>query len=161
MPHETSPPVVWKKNRKEKENEAFMGADHVLKLLAASRWLQCEPSLHPAGVLYAGLAGVQAALKGIAVRLQGSCMAGSPVQQERAAFTCSLGVWPWQRAGMEGVCRDQGQGGLQVIPEGSRAAPALLLLLRTAGSGAAPRAASPFATARAAVEGFGGAAGEE
>lgn len=33
--HETSPPVGWK-NKKEKENEAFMGADRVVvKLLAA------------------------------------------------------------------------------------------------------------------------------
>lgn len=37
LPCETSPPVAWKENRKEKENEALMGAGHVvLKLLAAS-----------------------------------------------------------------------------------------------------------------------------
>lgn len=45
LPCETSPPVARKKNRKEKESEAFLGADRVvLKLLAAAA---AAAAVHP------------------------------------------------------------------------------------------------------------------
>lgn len=94
-PHETSPPVVWKKNRREKENEAFVGADHVvLKLLAASSWLQREPSLHQAGVFSAGVSLYPGWAEGHWCEVAG---ADGPMQQETAGFTFSRSVWPRRR----------------------------------------------------------------
>lgn len=95
LPHETSPPVAWKKNRREKENEAFVGADHVvLKVLAASSWLQCEPSPHQTGVFSAGVSLYPGWAEGHCCEVAG---ADGPMQQERAGFTFSRSVWPRRR----------------------------------------------------------------
>lgn len=79
----------------------------MLLLLAASRWLRCEPSLLPAGVLSAGAGVYPAALEGIAVRPRRGLHGGQsdaaakrcfPLQPPCLALTAGLGRWVCGRA---------------------------------------------------------------